>query len=133
MPGAGNGLYYSGSTLHVGAGTGISVGSDNVNIRYPTYSCSSGYALNSISLINGGKSCVPVGGGGGGLTCYTWSEEATIKSCPSGYTMTGGGCLCKHGFRVFSSRPYSNGWECVCCAGSTCTNGYVYVRCCKIQ
>jgi|GEM_PF-6252747 len=30
LPGAGNGLYYSGSTLHVGQGTGISVSADAV-------------------------------------------------------------------------------------------------------
>ena len=99
MPGAGNGLYYSGSTLHVGAGTGISVGSDNINIRYPTYSCSSGYALRSISLINGGKSCVPVGGGSGGFTTVTYAScnnstsyntrVSCVAKCPSGYTLIG--------------------------------------------
>ncbi|MHA1228713.1 MAG: hypothetical protein ACTSPV_18460 [Candidatus Hodarchaeales archaeon] len=81
MPGAGNGLYYSGSTLHVGAGTGISVGSNDVKIRYPSYSCSSGYALRSINLSNGGKSCVPVGGGGGGsLDIHIQSKSFGTKN-----------------------------------------------------
>jgi len=128
MPGAGNGLYYSGSTLHVGAGTGISVGSNDVRIRYPSYSCSSGYALRSINLSNGGKSCVPVGGGGGGFTTVTYvdcnnstdhdTRVSCVAKCPSGYTLIGCsgtfGALYSTSLRSTEAYPRTYENSCLC-------------------
>jgi len=94
---AGNGLTGGGSTgsvtLNVGAGTGITVGSNDVGVRYPSYSCSAGYSLSSINLSNGSKTCEK-DDTGGSLSCIT--EQITVpagqalsKNCVAPYQRTG--------------------------------------------
>ena len=134
MPGAGNGLYYSGSTLHIGAGTGISVGSNDVRIRYPSYSCPSGYSLRSINLSNGSKTCEKDDtGSGGSLVCTV--KTITLNGigtkylyCDSGYQRMSCSIAIKNGYAV----PYSsNGCK---IHNDQLTFGVKgYAVCCKIQ
>ena len=58
-------------TLHVGPGTGISVGADSVNIKNNAFSCSaSNQALKSINIDTGVVTCETDDiGGGGGIAC----------------------------------------------------------------
>jgi len=83
---AGNGLTGGGTsgdvTLHVGAGTGISVGSNSVSLKYPSKSCPSGKAIRSFNLgSSSGPVCVDVGGGlsGSGTTNYIPKWTASKK------------------------------------------------------
>jgi len=85
---AGNGLTGGGTsgdvTLHVGAGTGISVGANTVGLRYPSKSCPSGKAIRSFNLgSSAAPTCVDVGGGGlsgSGTTNYIpkWTASTTL-------------------------------------------------------
>jgi len=56
-----------------------------------------------------------------------------IASCPSGYTMTGGGCGGGNHCGMTLSYPYGNGW--LCANGNGMCNGYgdatAYARCCN--
>ena len=85
---AGNGLTGGGTsgdvTLHVGAGTGISVGSNSVGLKYPSKSCPSGKAIRSFNLgSSSGPVCVDVGGdglSGSGTTNYIpkWTGSKSL-------------------------------------------------------
>ncbi|MCD4771112.1 hypothetical protein K8R30_01715 [archaeon] len=59
-------------------------------------------------------------------TCSTgWACTAT---CPSGYTMTGGGGNPNTNGDLILSLPSGNGWQCGLARGGSC-----YARCCKIN
>ena len=133
--GAGNGLTGGGSsgsvTLNVGAGTGITVGSNDVRVRYPSYSCSAGYSLRSINLSNGSKTCEK-DDTGGSLSCkyvsVLVSAWATVSvGCSSPYQRTGCSAYGKN-MRVMPNS--SNG----CTFNNPSISGaYGYAICCKVQ
>jgi len=56
----------SSGTLNVGAGTGISVAADTVNVKNTSFSCTGTDVLQSINIDTGAKTCVAAGGGAQG-------------------------------------------------------------------
>jgi hypothetical protein len=88
---AGSGLTGGGTsgdvTLNVGAGTGISVGSNDIRIRYPSYSCPSGQALRTIDLGTGGSACEAIAGDGAGGCTDVFDSVGTDNG-----TVYAGGC-----------------------------------------
>ena len=89
-----------------------------------------GYAAaNDVWLKNAGKWASE------DATYQTFSASAFSVSCPSGWTMTGGGCWCLDASDSDDSsghggRPLGNGWECMSTSGAGCSGGITtYVRC----
>ncbi len=132
---AGNGLTGGGSsgsvTLHVGSGTGISVGSNDVRIRYPSYSCSSGYSLRSINLSNGSKTCEKDDTGGESLFCthkMVWVPGWQTKYL---YCDWGQRTGCNFFHKNALVKPFApDGCE---FQNDSVYGAYGYVICCKIQ
>jgi len=73
-----------------------------------------------------------VAAGGGELDCQTASgvvpSSGGSVSCPSGYTLTGGGCGPSSGGDITASIPASNGWA---CSGTGTMTAYAV--CCKVE
>ncbi|MCK5211181.1 hypothetical protein KAJ89_00615 [Candidatus Parcubacteria bacterium] len=61
------------------------------------------------------------------VTC-SCAPFSCLATCPSGYTVTGGGGNPNINGDLILSLPSGNGWRCGLAAGGTC-----YARCCRIQ
>ncbi len=153
---AGNGLIGGGTsgdvTLNVGAGTGIFIGANDVNLRYPSKSCPAGQAIRSFNLgSSASPTCVAVSSSQSSLSC---TERWTICNnssycnsssiCAADEIATGGGCYHSNSdYSLFITVPSgSRGWRCdYSCshynADGTCIsspgNTYADAICCKIQ
>jgi hypothetical protein len=120
-PGGGGALYYSAGNV----GIGTTNPSQKLDVD--------GYVKGTgLCIGNDCRTSWPSRG-----TYQAFSAAGSNVSCPTGWTMTGGGCWCVDGTggsdsSAYGSRPKDNGWECMNTTGAGCSGGLTtYVRCVK--